>query len=504
MRALTSLDTFFLAVEDGRTILNVSSLAILDRFDADGNTLTLKGVQDMIAERLHLLPTFRWQLANVPLDLGHPWWVEGDVDLDFHVRELSLVAPADRAALETQVARLAAHPMDRSRPLWEVYLIHGLQNNQVGLLTKMHHAAVDGVSGAEVMGVLLDGSPDGREIPPAPRYRAERTPSQLGMLARAVGDMPRQPLRMAKAARRTLLNLDQVATLRSVPGIATVGRRVRSAVRIPMRDGAVLEPPAVTAPRLRFNGKITPHRQLALTTLSLDEMKQIKRRFDATVNDVVVAVCAGALRRWLADRDELPDEPLVAAVPVSVRTAEQRGTFGNAVGTMVVPIPTDEADPVLRLRRCQQELRAAKERHGAVPASLMRDANDLVPPVLFGRAMRAVTTIASMRALAPAANVVISNVPGSPSPLYCAGHLVLEHYPVSTISDSLGLNVTIFSYRDRLDIGVVGDREIVDDLHGLAEAFSTELDLLSAARSTTSLKARSAAPRKARTKGRAQ
>jgi WS/DGAT/MGAT family acyltransferase len=404
--------------------------------------------------------------------------VEGEVDLDFHVRETAVVAPGDQASLETLIARLSAHPMDRSRPLWEVYLIQGLPDDKVALLTKLHHAAVDGMSGGEVLNVVFDTTPEGRELPPAPRYRPERAPGQFGMLARAIGDMPRRQWRMVGAARRALTNLDQIATLRSIPGVAAVGRATRwaSAPRSGGNSAPGSSMPA--APRLSFNGKISPHRRVALTSLPLEDVKEIKTHYEATVNDVVVALCAGALRRWLSDRGELPDEPLVAAIPVSVRTEDEFGTFGNKVGTMLATLPTDVAHPSVRLQRCRTELRSAKRRNEAVPASLMRDANDLVPPVLFGPAMRAMTSFAASDALSPAANLVISNVPCPRTPLYCVGRQVREHYPVSTISDSLGLNVTVFSYVDRLEIGLVGDRYLTKDLDGLAEGFAEELETL--------------------------
>ncbi|WP_240274732.1 WS/DGAT/MGAT family O-acyltransferase [Mycobacterium ulcerans] len=478
MRALTSLDSMFLAAEDGRTVTNVSSLAVMDRTDESGKELTRADIAELLADRLHLLPPLRWRLATVPLDLGHPWWVEGEVDLDFHVRETAVVAPGDRAALETLVARLSAHPMDRSRPLWEVYLIQGLQDDKVALLTKLHHAAVDGMSGGEALNVMFDTTPQGRVLPPAPRYRPEKEPGQLGMLARTIVGMPRRQWQSAGAARRTLTHLDQIATLRSIPGVAAVGSAMRRA-QAPIRRGPSAPSPAtVTAPRLGFNGKISPHRRVALTSLPLEDVKEIKTHFEATVNDVVVTLCAGALRRWLADRGELPEQPLVAAIPVSVRAEAEFGTYGNKVGTMLAALPTDVTDPAIRLQRCRKELRAAKRRNEAVPASLMRDANDLVPPVLFGPAMRAMTAVAASDALSPVANLVISNVPGPRSPLYCAGRRVCEHYPVSTISDSLGLNVTVFSYTDRLEIGLVGDRYLVKDLDRLADAFGAELAVL--------------------------
>ena len=325
MRRLTSLDAFFLATEDERTVANVSALAILERKRANGRRLTRHAVKSLFAQRLHLLPPLRWQLAEVPLGVAHPSWVDGPVDLDFHVREFALAAPGDDAALAQQVARLAAEPMNRSRPLWEAYLIHGLSGDRVALLIKLHHAAVDGVSGGEILGTLLDESPHGREIPPAPAPQTESVPNRLGMLVRGLADVPRQQLAAVGAVRPALTHLDKVATIRSLPGVGEIaglvgrfspGSRPESAASSQM-----------VAPRTAFNARITPNRSLALVSLPLPEVLQLKEAHGATVNDIVVALCAGALRTWLAAKDELPDERLLAMVPVSVRTAAERGVL---------------------------------------------------------------------------------------------------------------------------------------------------------------------------------
>jgi diacylglycerol O-acyltransferase / wax synthase len=268
MRRLTSLDAFFLATEDERTVANVSALAILERKRANGRRITPGAVKSLFAQRLHLLPPLRWQLAQVPFGVAHPSWVDGAVDLDFHVREFALAAPGDEAGLAEQVARLAAQPMDRSRPLWEAYLIQGLSGDRVALLIKLHHAAVDGVSGAEILGALLDESPHGREVPPSPPRRAESVPHPLGMLVRGLADLPRQQLAAFGAARPALTHLDKVTTIRSLPGIAEIaslaGRFApRKSTGSPLPDA-----PAMTAPRTAFNDRITPHRSLAFVTLS--------------------------------------------------------------------------------------------------------------------------------------------------------------------------------------------------------------------------------------------
>ncbi len=472
MRRLTSLDAFFLATEDARTVANVSALTILERRRANGRRLTRHAVKSLFAQRLHLLPPLRWQLAEVPLGIAHPSWVDGEVDLDFHIREFALPAPGDDAALTEHVARLAAEPMNRSRPLWEAYLIHGLSGDRAALLIKLHHSAVDGVSGGEILRTLLDESPHGRELPPYPARQTESVPNRLGMLVRGLADIPHQQLAAVNAARATLSHLDDVATIRSLPGVPQIASLFGR-----LSSGARPNSTVMAAPRTAFNERITPERSLALVALPLPEVLQLKQAHGATVNDIVVALCAGALRTWLADKDELPDERLLAMVPVSVRTAEERGTFGNKVASMVVALPTDEADPEGRIRACRDSLLQAKRQQKAQPPNLMQHANDLVPPVLFGPAMRTVLRLASSRRLNPAANVIISNVPGPRTPLYCAGARVLANYPVSTIVDGIALNITLFSYLDTVQIGVTADPALVPDVDLLARALVNELDL---------------------------
>jgi len=448
MRQLTSLDAQFLAMEDGRAHGHVSALAVCD------GALTLDAVRSLVAERMHLMPPFRWRLAEVPFGIDYPYWVDdADFDLDFHIRELALPAPGDDAMLAEQVARIVSRPLDRAHPLWELYLIHGLVGGRSAVLTKIHHAAIDGASGAEILGVLFDSSSEGREIAPAPVTPSVRAmPGQLGMLARGLAGLPRQPLRAAKSLPRVLPHLDAVPTIRNVPGVSTLARR------------------HVSAPRTSLNGRISPHRRTAFARLSLDDVKRVKSAYGITVNDVVVATCAGALREWLDARGELPDEPLVAMIPVSVRTPEQVGTYGNRVSTMAVEIPTDEPDPLQRLLRAHEAMRFAKERHKAVPASVLQDANHFVPPALFARAARVTSLVATRHPREALLNTAISNVPGSPEPLYFGGARLEALYPISAILDGAGLNITVMSYCGGLDYGVVVDRDQVDDAWGLIQA----------------------------------
>jgi WS/DGAT/MGAT family acyltransferase len=475
MRQLTSLDAEFLALETPSVYGHVSGLSIYDPSTAPGGTLTAGDICRTIGERLHLLKPFTWKLAQVPFGLDHPYWVEDpDFDLDFHIRELALAAPGTRRQLADQVARIVARPLDRARPLWELYVIGGLDGDRVALLTKIHHAAVDGVSGAEILSALLDRTPEGRDLPQRRRRRPRREPGQLEMLARGLAGVPRQPVRALRHVPAILANADRIPFNDAVPGLGTVNRATARVARrvLPGDHAHVLEGPRVRPPRTVFNGRISPHRRFAFGELPLERVKAIKDAAGVTVNDVVVAVCAGAVRRWLIEHDDLPAEPLVAMVPVSVRAPEQVGTFGNRVSALIVPVPTDVADPVERLRSANETLRVAKERHRALPASILQDVTEFVPPALFTRAARLIQRLGTLGPMRPPLNLVISNVPGPREPLYCAGARLLNHFPVSVITEGMGLNITAMSYLDHIDVGIVVDREQVDD----AWPFMTYLD----------------------------
>jgi diacylglycerol O-acyltransferase / wax synthase len=479
MRQLTSLDAQFLALESARQSGHVGGLAVLDPSTAPGGTLTCTDLQVLLAERLPLLPPLRWRLAEVPLGLDYPYWVEDDdFDLEFHIREIGLAPPGSDAQLAEQVARIVSRPLDRKRPLWELYLIHGLPDGRVAVLTKIHHALIDGMSGAEIMGLLLDLSPEGREVPADAFRYGDAYPGELAMLARGLLGVPRYPLRVLRSLPRTLPNVEDVpAIFGSIPGAGTVGRLARVARRA-LADGDVPEPPKLSAPKTTFNGRISPHRRFAFGQLRLEDVKAVKNHHGVTVNDVVVAICAGTVRRWLLEHDELPDEPLVAQIPVSVRTGDQMGTFGNRILLMSAPLFTDEPDPVRRLRRTHEALRVMKERHRALPAELLQDANNFIPPAVFSRAARLTFRLSTSRPGRPPWNLVISNVPGPQLPLYMAGARLEANYPVSVITDGMGLNITVMSYTGHMDFGIVADRQQMPDVDRLMGWLADSLEEL--------------------------
>jgi len=480
MRQLSSLDAQFLALETPRQAGHVAGLAILDPSTTPSGTLTCGDIQALLAERLPQLPPLRWRLAEVPLGLDYPYWIDDvDFDLDFHVREIGLAPPGDDEQLAEQVARITSRPLDRARPLWELYLVHGLKSGHVGMLTKIHHALIDGMSGAEIMGLLLDLGPDAPKLPAVQEWRgsAEVAPTRAAMAARGLLGLPRYPLRALRSLPQAIPNIDETP-FGVLPGAATVGRVAAKASGVFGREIPVREGRKLVAPKTFFNGRISAHRKFAFGRVSLDEVKAAKNAHGCTVNDVVVSICAGAVRRLLLEHDDLPAGPLVAQVPVSVRTGEQIGTYGNRILLMSAPLHTDIADPVDRLLRTHRAMGDMKRRHKALPAGLLQDANHFIPPAVFARAARLTFRLATSRVGAPTWNLVISNVPGPQVPLYCAGAQLLANYPVSVITDGMGLNITVMSYCGYLDIGIVADREQMPDVRKLIGWLEDELRAL--------------------------
>ncbi len=472
MRQLTSLDAQFLALENARQTGHVGSLAMLDATTAPGGSFGCGEVTQLISERGSQLPPLRWRLAEVPLGLDHPYWVEeAEIDLGYHVREMALASPGNDQQLADQVARIMARPLDRARPLWELYVIEGHESGLVAVLTKIHHAVIDGLSGAEIMALLLDLTPEGREVAPPEEDLADPSPSTGQMLGLGLLGLPRYPLRMLKALPKAIPNLDQTA-FGVFPGMGTVSRVAAKFVR----DG--VDRPDLVAPKTKFSGRISPHRRFAFGRIELEAVKAAKNKHGTTVNDVVVSVCAGAVRRWLIAHDDLPEAPLVAQVPVSVRTGDEFGTFGNRILLMAAPLYTDIEDPVERLQRTHEALADMKERRGALPAMLLRDANNFIPPAVFARAARLTFAYSTSRQGRSAWNLVISNVPGPQFPLYMAGAKLVANYPVSVILDGMGLNITVMSYMGHMDFGIVADRDQMPDVDVLLDYMHEELAAL--------------------------
>ncbi len=486
MKQLSGLDASFLYMETESQFGHVSSLSIYERPD-DPDYEPLSSWRHQIERRLHLLEPLRRRLRDVPFNLDHPYWVDDPgFDIDFHVRHTAVAPPGSDEQLGELVARIVGRPLDRRRPLWESYVIEGLPGDRFAILTKVHHATIDGAAGAELLVLMLDGDPEGDDIPPAPDdWHPERLPTDGEVLTRAASNLVRKPGRAVLLATRTVRDLGRTTR---APVMVAAANQLRDGLRGPLGavlnigrerspEGETVGPlPTSAAPRTPFNASITAHRRFAFRSTSLELVKDIKNALGATVNDVVMAACAGGLRTWLEAHDALPDASLVAMVPVSIRTGEETEKWTNRVSGIFAALPTDEPDPLQRVARVHEAMVGAKELFDAVPADALTDFAQFPPPAVFARAMRTATRLTTRFALP--VNVVISNVPGPRVPLYTAGARLLHYYPVSTIVDGQGLNITVQSYLDTLDFGLVACRELVPDLWDMVEAIVDDLDAL--------------------------
>ncbi len=459
MKRLSGLDATFLYLETPSSPMHVSGIFVADPTSAPGG-FSFDAYRQMVADRLHMAPPWRRRLVEVPFGIHHPLWIEDpDFDLDFHVRRAALPAPGGRAELAQFAAEFHAIPLDRSRPLWLLYIVEGLEGGRVALVSKTHHAAIDGVSGAEIVVNLLDMSPEVQPHEPDEAWQSDRVPTDAELVAYALRSLARQPLAAVKAAQRTVE--------------MTLNLRRRN------RHPDVEPPPApFAAPKTSINTPITPHRRFAMADVSLNDVKKVKNAFGCTVNDVVIALCAGALRKHFESHDEVIDTDLVAMVPISVRTEDDKGEMGNKVSAMLTSLATTIDDAGQRLEAIVAGTRRAKEQEKAIPADTLSDWTEFMAPAVAARAARLYSAMRVADKVRPLFNVVISNVPGPSFPLYTCGAELEAMYPMGPITDGVGLNITIFSYRGSIHFGLVACRESVPDVDHMSDNLQDSLDEL--------------------------
>ncbi|MEV0197717.1 wax ester/triacylglycerol synthase family O-acyltransferase [Nonomuraea sp. NPDC050691] len=487
MRQLTALDAQFLNVESATTTAHVAGLAILD--PADG-AVTRDALAELLLERAHLSPALSLRLVPVPFGLDHPYWAaDPGFDIGNHLFETVLPEPGGQRLLAGEVARIHARRLDRAHPLWEMHLIRGLAGGLVAVYTKVHHAAIDGVTGAETLAALLDLAPGDRR---ARTSRADATvvplrapgekhgtgtdegPDLVRMLAGAAVRSATQPARALRSVVRAAADLDAIPLASTLPGAGLIARTARLVTGDRQERSEV---PRLTAPCTPFNGPVSAERRVSFGSVPLKDVKSVAKANGISVNDVVMTLCASALRAWLVERDALPGEPLVAAVPVAVRTGGARQGVGNQISAMVAPLPTNVAGARERLRETGAAMRAAKRRFADAPASWLEDLCSLLPAPITTLATPALFRLASVAF--PPVNIIISNVPGPQFPLYLCGGRVLSYYPLSVVTDvSGGLNITCFSYDGMLDFGLVACPERADDVWGLLGHLRAALDEL--------------------------
>ena len=466
MKQLTGIDVGFLNMETASSFGHVASMTIFDVEHAPPGGAGVDATKRVILERIEQLAPFRRRLVEVPLGLDLPYWIEDpEFDIDFHVRAHAVAAPGTPELLADAISRIHARPMDRSKPLWELYVIEGVDGGtKVAQLTKVHHATIDGASGALMLAAILDTTPEGAPPPPTPHWVPDSVPSDPELLWLTARQLVRNPERFIRLAVRTLRDVGAATRNGGIKAMAEVVAQplpgpVGQVIRDRLRGGSeVDDPPALPstpAPRTPWNASITPHRRFAYTTIPLEDAKTIRRAYGCTFNDVVMALCSSTLRRYLIEKDALPKESLIAAVPVSVRTGNEEDMYQNRVSMLLADLASNEPDPVKRLRRVQQSMNKAKTQFAAIPAATLQDYTQFAPPAIAARAMRMYSRLRIADRAAPPFNLIISNVPGPSMPLYSAGAQLLHFYPISAVTDGQGLNMTVQSYNGNLDFGFV-------------------------------------------------
>ncbi|HUC04635.1 MAG TPA: wax ester/triacylglycerol synthase family O-acyltransferase [Acidimicrobiales bacterium] len=460
---LTGLDASFLYMETPTLHMHVSMTAVFDPSTVpDG--YSFRKVRQMILDRIPQVPVFQRRLVEVPMRLGHPVWVDDpEFDIDNHLRRAALPSPGGMRELGDFAGDVNSRQLHRDRPLWEMWVVEGLEDGKIALLAKMHHSTIDGVSGAELLGVLFDLEPNPPE--PAPTTAREldtRVPSTAELVSQALVAHMVRPFDIGRMVFRTAGAIAGVRRVRQ-------GRTAKAALPL-------------TAPRTSINVAVHARRRVAFAAASLTDAKALKNKMGTTVNDVVLAMCTGALRSYLIAGDELPDIPLVSVVPVSVTpdVAELKGS--NKVSAMFVQLPVQLDDPLERLQAIHEGTKGAKEEHRALGATTLQNWAEHATPNVFAVAARFYTGMRLADRHRPIANMVISNVPGPDFPLYMGGSRLLGMFPLGPVMDGMGLNITIMSYMGVLYWGLASDARAVPRLWDIAAAIPHALtELMEAA-----------------------
>jgi WS/DGAT/MGAT family acyltransferase len=459
----------FLQFEHGNNFMHVASLAIYDPATAPGGRVRFKDVLRFFAARVEQFPQFRRRLASVPLSLDRPYWVEDSaIDVEFHVRHIALPQPGDWRQLCIQVARLHSRPLDRSKPLWEAYIIEGLHNvegvpaGSFALYCKMHHAIIDGESGTELLKALHSLTPEAVEDDDGPvgGFTADREPSLAELYSRA---LLQNVERLPSLAR---FSFDTVRRLGSL-GAGAAGNLPELRTRLVPQLKTLLSgdlSPLLSRlpPQTRFSGNVSAHRVFEAVGLPFAELQAVRRQAGTgTINDLFLCIVGGALNRYLDDKGELPDSSMVAMVPMTLRGEEKGGDRGNQVGFTLMPVHSDIADPLERLHAINQSAQTSKRVSDAVGKELARDLLEYLPTPISRTLLRNVKL--------PGIGLIVSNVRGPDAPLYMAGAQLVNYSPISIPIDGLGLNVTGFSCAGTMWICAVSCREMMPDPAFFAE-----------------------------------
>jgi WS/DGAT/MGAT family acyltransferase len=453
MDRLSAIDASFLAGEKESSHMHVGAVMIFE-----GPPLGREDMLEHIESRLHLVPRYRQKLAVPRFEMGRPLWVDDpSFNLEYHVRHTALASPGDLAQLRLLTARIFSQRLDRSKPLWEVWFVQGLEDDRFAIISKTHHALVDGVSGVDLATVLFDLSPVPPERGELPEWTPHPEPSQAQLIAEGVKGLARVPFGIGRNAVDAALHPQK-----------TISRAREAAEGVGEVAWAGLNP----APETPLNVPIGSHRRVVWVQTELEQFKAIKNSLGGTVNDVVLAVVAGALARWLRTRGVRTEGlELRAQVPVSIRSEDERDRLGNRIAALRAPLPVYARDPIERLRIVRESMQGVKESKQALAAKMITGLEDFAPPTILSMAAR---THWSPRLF----NMIVTNVPGPQFPIYLQGRELLELVPVAFLPDNFALTVAAMSYNGKLDFSLIGDYDAMPDIDLVGEYVEEALEEL--------------------------
>ncbi len=458
MERLTSIDASFLTNESSSSHMHVGAVLIFE-----GPPPDYVDFLEHVRSRLHLVPRFRQKLAFPPLETGRPFWIDDPTfNLEYHVRHSALPAPGSEEQLRNITGRLFSQQLDRSKPLWELWLIQGLERNRFALIHKTHHALVDGVAGVDIATVLFDVKPVPERIEPDREWIPSPAPTEARLAAEGIRELAETPGKIARRAARMALNPES--------SVKQVGEAVEAIAEVAW---AFADP----APTVPLNVEIGSHRRFIWSRAQLEDFKRIKDALGGTVNDVVLAVVSGALRRWLRGSRGIRTEGLElrALVPVSIRTEDDHGQLGNRIAAMRGPLPVYVEDPVKRLQIARASMDGVKESKQALGAEVISRFNDFAPPTLLAQASR---INFSTRLF----NLIVTNVPGPQIPLYVLGRELQDVFPVAFLPENHALAIAIMSYNGGMNFGLLADYDAMEDVEVIADGIADSItELLEAA-----------------------
>lgn len=451
MKQMQGLDSVFVSMERQAAPVHIGSMLIYDPSTAEGGFVRFKDILSFIEGRLHMADTMRQKMVKVPFGIDYPYWVQdSEFDIEYHCRHIALPKPGDWRQLCIQAARIFARPLDLSRPPWEFTVIEGLDNipgvpkGSYAMLTKVHHAAIDGVSGVDMMNVLHTLNPDDNEVLPRDTWRPEPDPSQIGMFARGYARSLLNPVRQAMAMRH------------AAPGMM---RAAKGLIQREFDFGALIK-----APKTRFNGVVSPHRMFDARTFNMKEVKSIRALAEgSTLNDVMLSVVGGAMRLYLDQYGELPDTSVTAMAPISVRDDSEKNTMGNQVAAMFVPLGSHIPAAPERMRYVTEETVKAKAFTTALGARQMAEMSKLAPAPVMNIGAMLYSRLKLADHIKPVINTVVTNVPGPPVPIYSAGAKLVGLHGMLCLVDGVKLGHVIHSYCGEVTVNFTACRSAVPD-----------------------------------------